>query len=191
MRLLQKQRWRDGGDGEGHFVIATNISVVNCALQWQHAYPCLLWTLHYPSMLWSFRNRIIFFAVNRNYLSHNQISASKHSNWIVGFKNISHRGCFLRSSKLTYGGRYISRGFCKQLYWKGWSRYQDITFCIPIQLVSQPGLLITWNFKRPNLPMCGLFSSTFLSSSQTCIGDECKVIGSVIELMWLVRWKST
>jgi hypothetical protein len=33
MRLLQKQRWRDGGDGEGHFVIATNISVVNCALQ--------------------------------------------------------------------------------------------------------------------------------------------------------------
>ena len=33
MRLLQKQRWRDGGDGEGHFVIATNISAVNCALQ--------------------------------------------------------------------------------------------------------------------------------------------------------------
>ena len=191
MRLLQKQRWRDGGDGEGHFVIATSISAVNCALQWQHAYPCLLWTLHYPSTPWSFRNRIVFFVMNRSYLSHNQISASKHSNWIVGFKNISHRGCFLRSSKLTYGGRYISRGFCKQLYWKGWSRYQDITFCIPIQLVSQPGLLITWNFKRPNLPMCGLFSSTFLSSSQTCIGDECKVIGSVIELIWLVRWKST
>ena len=33
MRLLQKQRWRDGGDGEGHFVVATNTSVVNCALQ--------------------------------------------------------------------------------------------------------------------------------------------------------------
>ena len=33
MRLLQKHRWRDGGDGEGHFVIATNISVVNCAFQ--------------------------------------------------------------------------------------------------------------------------------------------------------------
>ena len=100
MRLLQKQRWRDGGDGEGHFFIATNISVVNCALQWQHAYPCLLWTLHYPSTPWSFRNRIVFFVMNRSYLSHNQISASKHSNWIVGFKNISHRGCFLRSSKL-------------------------------------------------------------------------------------------
>ena len=99
-RDWRKKWWRDGGDGEGYFVIATNVSAVHCALQLQPAYTCLLWTLHYPSMPWSFRNRIIFFAVNRNYLSHNQISASKHSNWIFGFKNISHRGCFLRSSKL-------------------------------------------------------------------------------------------
>ena len=176
---------------KGYFVIATNVSAVHCVLQRQPAFPCLLRSLYYPSMPWSFRDRIIFFAVNRNYLSHNQISASKHSNWVVGFKNISHRGCFLRSSKLIYGGRYISRGFFKQLYWKGWSRYQGIIFCTPIQLVSQPGLLVNWNLERSSLPMCELFSSAFLSSSQTCIGDECKVIGSVIELTWLVRWKST
>ena len=36
-----------------------------------------------------------------------------------------------------------------------------------------------------------LFSSVFLSCSQTCIGDESKVIGSVKELMWIVWWKST
>ena len=85
---------------KGYFVIATNVSAVHCVLQRQPAFPCLLRSLYYPSMPWSFRDRIIFFAVNRNYLSHNQISASKHSNWIFGFKNISHRGCFLRSSKL-------------------------------------------------------------------------------------------
>jgi len=27
--------------------------------------------------------------------------------------------------------------------------------------------------------------------SQRCIGDECKVIGTVIELMWVAWWKPT
>ena len=40
---------------------------LHCALQLQPAYTCLLWTLHYPSMPWSFRDSIIFFAVNGNY----------------------------------------------------------------------------------------------------------------------------
>ena len=66
-RDWRKKWWRDGGDGEGYFVIATNVSAVHCALQLQPAYTCLLWTLHYPSMPWSFRDRIIFFAVNGNY----------------------------------------------------------------------------------------------------------------------------
>ena len=30
--------WRDGGDGEGYFVIATNVSAVHRALQLQPAY---------------------------------------------------------------------------------------------------------------------------------------------------------
>ena len=67
MRPLQKQRWRDGGHVEGHFVIATNVSAVHCVLQRQPAFPCLLRSLYYPSMPWSFRDRIIFFAVNGNY----------------------------------------------------------------------------------------------------------------------------
>ena len=36
----------------------------------------------------------------------------------------------------------------------------------------------------------GLYS-VFLSSSQTCIRDEFEIIGLVIELMWVVQWKST
>ena len=38
-------------------------------------------------------------------------------------------------------------------------------------------------FQRSNLLIGGLFSSTFLSSGQTCMRDECEVIGSVKELM--------
>ena len=53
---------------KGYFVIATNVSAVHCVLQRQPAFPCLLRSLYYPSMPWSFRDRIIFFAVNRNYL---------------------------------------------------------------------------------------------------------------------------
>ena len=67
-RDWRKKLWRDGGDGEGYFVIATNVSAVHCVLQRQPAFPCLLRSLYYPSMPWSFRDRIIFFAVNRNYL---------------------------------------------------------------------------------------------------------------------------
>ena len=65
-RLKEKmtERWRRW---RGYFVIATNVSAVHCALQLQPAYTCLFWTLYYPSMPWSFRDRIIFLAVNGNY----------------------------------------------------------------------------------------------------------------------------
>ena len=76
-------------------------------------------------------------------------------------------------------------------YWKIIRLSEDLTVGIPIQLANKPGLLIEYELQRSNLPMCELFSSAFLSSSQTCIGDEFNVVGSVIELMWLVRWKLT
>ena len=52
---------------KGYFVIATNVSAVHCVLQRQPAFPCLLRSLYYRSMPWSFRDRIIFFALNGNY----------------------------------------------------------------------------------------------------------------------------
>ena len=76
-------------------------------------------------------------------------------------------------------------------YWKIIRLSEDLTVGIPIQLVNKPGLLIEWEFQRSNFLIGGLFSSTFLSISQTCIGDECEVTGSVRELIWVVLWKST
>ena len=67
--------------------------------------------------------------------------------------------------------------------WKIIGMSEDLTVGIPIQLVNKPGLLIEWEFQRSNLLIGGLFSSTFLSSGQTCMRDECEVIGSVKELM--------
>ena len=75
--------------------------------------------------------------------------------------------------------------------WKMLRLSEDLTVGTPIQLANEPGLLIEYELQRSNLPMCELFSSAFLSSSQTCVGDECKVVGSVRELMWVALWKST
>ncbi len=68
-------------------------------------------------------------------------------------------------------------------YWKIIRLSEDLTVGIPIQLVNPAYLLIEWEFQRSNLLIGGLFSSTFLSSGQTCMRDECEVIGSVKKLM--------
>ena len=81
--------------------------------------------------------------------------------------------------------------YYKQLYWQFLISKSRHLVLYSYSISEPAGFTNKLKYKRSNLPMCGLFSSTFLSSSQTCIGDECKVIGSVIELMWLVRWKST
>ena len=62
---------------KGYFVVATNISAVHCVLQRQPTSPCLLRSLDYLSMSWNFRNRIVFFVMDRNCRLHNHISASK------------------------------------------------------------------------------------------------------------------
>ena len=68
-------------------------------------------------------------------------------------------------------------------YWKIIRLSEDMTVGIPIQLVNPAYLLIEWEFQRSNLLIGGLFSSTFLSSGQTCMRDECEVIGLVKKLM--------
>ena len=68
-------------------------------------------------------------------------------------------------------------------HWKIIRLSEDLTVGIPIQLVNPAYLLIEWEFQRSNLLIGGLFSSDFLSISQTCIGDECEVVGLVKELM--------
>mgnify|MGYP006963452659 FL=1 len=57
-------------------------------------------------------------------------------------------------------------------YWKIIRLSEDLTVGIPIQLVNPAYLLIEWEFQRSNLLIGGLFSSTFLSSGQTCMRDE-------------------
>ena len=67
--------------------------------------------------------------------------------------------------------------------WKMIRTSEDLTVGAPTQLVNPAYLLIELEFQRSNLLIGGLFSSDFLSISQTCIGDECEVVGSVKELM--------
>ena len=139
----------------------------------------------------SFCVGIIVFKTNRNYRPFIQISASGRSNWPSGFEDIPHHGRLWRYSKWIHRWTYVIEGLHKQKYWRSRSQRQDVLFCTPFQLVSQPSLLINRNFQRSNLPTCRSLSNAFLSSSQTCIRNEFKMIRLVIELMWVVQWKST